>query len=101
MPESFRTTNPVPPLALPGLVTVVLFAFTLSLQEFIYSLAFISSSSQKTLGVGITTELIRGDVFFWQSLMAAAVIVAIPVAFVYNVFLNRLVAGLTLGAVKA
>ena len=88
------------PLAVPGLVTVVLFAFTLTLQEFIYSLAFISTSSHKTIGVGVTTELIRGDVFFWQSLMAGAVIVAIPLALIYNVFLNRLVAGLTLGAVK-
>jgi multiple sugar transport system permease protein len=60
----------------------------------------VTSSSQKTISIGVTTELIRGDVFFWQSLMAAAVIVAIPVALVYNFFLDRFIAGFTLGAVK-
>ena len=88
------------PLALPGLVTVVLFAFTLTLQEFIYSLAFISTSSHKTIGVGVTTELIRGDVFFWQSLQAATLMVAVPIALVFNLFLRRFIAGFTMGAVK-
>jgi multiple sugar transport system permease protein len=88
------------PLSVPGILTVVVFAFTLTMHEFIYALAFVSVSAQKTISVGVTTELIRGDVFFWQSLMAAAVIVAIPLAFLYNLFLDRFVAGMTLGAVK-
>ena len=88
------------PLTLPGIFTVVVFAFTLTMHEFIYALAFISSTSQKTISIGVPTELIRGDVFFWQSLMAAAVIVAVPVALVYNTFLNRFIQGFTGGAVK-
>lgn len=88
------------PLALPGILTVVIFSFTLTLHEFVYALAFVSTSSEKTISVGVPTELVRDDVLFWQSLMAAAMIVAIPVALVYNLFLDRFVAGLTLGAVK-
>lgn len=90
----------VMPLSLPGILTVVVFAFMLSLHEFIYALAFVSSSSQKPISVGVPTELVLGDVFFWQSLMAAAVIVAIPVAIVYSLFLDRFISGFTLGAVK-
>ena len=88
------------PISIPGLLTVVVFAFALTMHEFVYALAFVSSSDQKTISIGVTTELIRGDVFFWQSLMAAAAIVAIPVAFLYNIFLDRFIAGFTLGAVK-
>jgi multiple sugar transport system permease protein len=88
------------PLVLPGIFTVVVFAFTLTMHEFIYALAFISSSSAKTISIGVPTELVRGDVFFWQSLMAAAVIVAIPIALLYNFFLDRFVQGFTMGAVK-
>jgi multiple sugar transport system permease protein len=90
----------VMPLSLSGIIAVVVFSFTLTLHEFIYALSFISSSAQRTLSVGVPVELIRGDVFFWQSLLAAAVIVALPVGFVYNLFLDRLVAGFTMGAVK-
>ena len=90
----------VMPLSIPGILTVVVFAFMLSLHEFIYALAFVSFSSQKPISVGVPTELVLGDVFFWQSLMAAAVIVAIPVALVYNFFLDRFISGFTLGAVK-
>jgi multiple sugar transport system permease protein len=90
----------VMPLSLSGVIAVVVFTFTLTLHEFIYALTFVSSSSQKTISVGVPIELIRGDVFFWQSLLAAAVIVAIPVGIVYNLFLDRLVAGFTGGAVK-
>lgn len=90
----------VMPLSLSGIIAVVVFTFTLTLHEFIYALAFISSSDQRTISVGVPIELVRGDVFFWQSLLAAAVIVAIPVGIVYNFFLDRLVAGLTAGAVK-
>jgi len=88
------------PLSLPGILTAIVFSVALTLHEFIYALAFTTSSNQKTVSIGVTTELIRGDVFFWQSLMAAAVIVAIPVAFVYNLFLDRFIEGFTLGAVK-
>ena len=88
------------PLSLPGLLTVVVFAFTLSLHEFVYALAFVTSTGGKTISTGVTTELIRGDIYFWQALMAAAVIVALPVAFLYNLFLDRFIQGFTLGAVK-
>lgn len=90
----------VMPLSLSGIVAVTVFTFTLTLHEFIYALAFVSSSAQRTISVGVPTELIRGDVFFWQSLMAAAALVALPVGIAYNLFLDRLVAGFTLGAVK-
>jgi multiple sugar transport system permease protein len=90
----------VMPLSAPGMIAVIVFTFTLTLHEFIYALAFVSSSSQRTISVGVPTELVRGDVFFWQSLLAAAVIVAIPVGLIYNLFLNRLVQGFTMGAVK-
>lgn len=90
----------VVPLAVPGILTVIVFTFTLTMHEFIYALSFISATSQKTVSIGVPTELVRGDVFFWQSLMAAAVIVAIPVALLYNFFLDRFVRGFTMGAVK-
>ncbi|MCI0712042.1 MAG: carbohydrate ABC transporter permease, partial [Chloroflexi bacterium] len=88
------------PLSLPGLLTVVIFSFMLTLHEYIYALAFTTTSSEKPISVGVTTELIRGDVFFWQSLMAAAIFVALPIAVIYNLFLTRFVSGLTMGAVK-
>jgi multiple sugar transport system permease protein len=88
------------PLALPGIFTVVVFAFTLTMHEFIYALAFVASSDHMTISVGVPTNLVRGDVFFWQSLMASAVIVAVPVALIYNFFLDRFVQGFTMGAVK-
>ena len=90
----------VMPLSLPGMIAVTVFTFTLTLHEFMYALAFISSSGQRPISVGVPIELVRGDVFFWQSLLAASVIVAIPVGIVYNMFLNRLVQGFTMGAVK-
>ncbi|MDO8753904.1 MAG: carbohydrate ABC transporter permease [Anaerolineales bacterium] len=88
------------PLSMSGVVAVIAFTFTLTLHEFVYALAFVTSSAQRTISVGVPTELVRGDVFYWQSLMAAAAIVAIPVGLVYNIFLDRLVAGFTMGAVK-
>jgi multiple sugar transport system permease protein len=88
------------PLAFPGIVAVIVFAFTLTASEFIYALAFISPSAEKVVSTGVPTELVRGDVFFWQSLQAAAVIVAAPIAFVFTLFLDRFVAGFTMGAVK-
>lgn len=88
------------PLVLPGIFTVIVFTFTLTMQDFIYSLAFVSSVSNMTISVGVPTQLIRGDVFYWQSLMAAVVIIAVPVAFLYNIFLDRFIRGFTMGAVK-
>ena len=88
------------PMVMPGIFTVVVFTFTLTMQDFIYALAFISSSSSMTVSVGVPTVLIKGDVLYWQSLMAAAMILAIPVAFVYNLFLSRFIQGFSLGAVK-
>jgi multiple sugar transport system permease protein len=88
------------PLSLSVMIAVIVFTFTLTLHEFIYAATSITASAHKTLSVGVPIELVRGDVFFWQSLLAAAIIVAIPVAIVYNFFLDRLVAGFTMGAVK-
>ena len=88
------------PLSLPGLVAVVVFTATLATGELIYALAFVSQTSQKTVSVGVPTELVRGDVFFWQSLMAAALLVAVPLALLFNAFLKRFIAGFTMGAVK-
>ena len=90
----------VMPLSLSGVIAVVVFTFALTLHEFIYALTFISSLAQKTISTGVPTELVRGDVFYWQSLMAAAAIAALPVGIVYTFFLDRLVAGFTMGAVK-
>jgi multiple sugar transport system permease protein len=88
------------PLALPGIVAVIVFTFTLSAQEFIYALSFISQTGGKTISIGVPTELVRGDVFFWQSLQAATVIVAVTIAFAFNLFLGRIISGFTMGAVK-
>jgi multiple sugar transport system permease protein len=88
------------PVAFPGLIAVVVFASTLSASEFIYALAFVSQTSQKTVSVGVPTELVRGDIFFWQALQAATLIVAIPIALLFNLFLKRFISGFTMGAVK-
>jgi multiple sugar transport system permease protein len=88
------------PVSLPGLLTIVIFAFTLVLQEYVYGLTFVSSSSEKLVTLGVVTDLVRGDVFFWGPLMAGALIVALPVAVVYNIFLDTFVRGITGGAVK-
>ena len=88
------------PLSMLGILTVVIFAFTLSMQEFVYALTFVSSTNQKTVTVGVPTDLMRGDLYLWGSLMAAALIAGIPMAIVYNLFLDRFVAGITGGAIK-
>jgi multiple sugar transport system permease protein len=88
------------PLSVPAILTVVIFTFTLTLQEFVYALTFVSSSDQKTNTLGVTTDLVRGDVFYWGELMAGALIAAVPVAIAYNFFLDRFIAGITGGAVK-
>jgi multiple sugar transport system permease protein len=88
------------PLSVSGILTVVVFAFTLSMHEFIYALAFISVSAHKTISIGVPTELVRGDVFRWGPLMAGALIASLPVAVMYTFFLDRFIAGFTMGAVK-
>jgi multiple sugar transport system permease protein len=88
------------PLAVSGVLTVVVFAFTLSMHEFIYALTFISVSLKKTVSIGVPEELVRGDVFQWGPLMAGSLIASLPVAVVYTYFLDRFVAGFTMGAVK-
>jgi multiple sugar transport system permease protein len=88
------------PLSLPGILTTVIFTFTLTLQEFVYALTFVSASDQKPITLGVATDLIRGDVFYWGEIMAGALIASIPVAIAYNLFLDRFIAGITGGAVK-
>ncbi|MFA5594082.1 MAG: carbohydrate ABC transporter permease [Trueperaceae bacterium] len=83
------------PLAVPGILTVVVFAFTLSTSEFVYALTFVQESAQKTVSIGIPTELVRGDVFRWGPLLAGALIASIPVAVLYTFFIDQFVAGLT------
>ena len=78
----------------------LIFAFTLSMQDFLYGLAFVSPGDQKPVPVGVPTELIRGDVFFWGSIMAAALLVGLPVAILYNFFLDRFIQGITGGVGK-
>jgi multiple sugar transport system permease protein len=90
----------VMPLSLAGVLTVAIFAFTLSMQDFVYALTFVSSSDQKVVNIGVVTELIRGDVFYWGSLMAGALIAGLPVAILYSFFLDYFVRGITGGAVK-
>ena len=87
------------PLAVPGLISAGIFAFTLSWNEFIYALTFVSSSEFKTVPVGVLTELVDGDVYHWGSLMAGALFGSIPVAILYSFFVEHYVAGMT-GAVK-
>jgi multiple sugar transport system permease protein len=88
------------PLSIPGLLTVVIFAFTLVMQEFVYALTFITSVKKMTVSLGLPVALVRGDVYYWGSLMGAALISSIPVAVLYNLFLDRFIAGITGGAVK-
>ena len=87
------------PLAVPGILSAGIFAFTLSWNEFLYALVFIHSPINKTIPVGVTSELIKGDVFFWGSLMAGALLGSVPVAVVYSFFVEYYVSGMT-GAVK-
>jgi multiple sugar transport system permease protein len=88
------------PLSVPAILTIVIFTFTLTLQEFVYALTFISASDQKPITLGVATDLVRGDIFFWGELMAGALIASVPVAIAYNLFLDRFIAGITGGAVK-
>ena len=88
------------PISVSGILTVVIFAFTLTTQDFVYALTFISTAEHQTVGVGVPIFLVRGDVYYWGSLMAACLLASLPIALVYNVFLDRFIAGFTVGAVK-
>jgi multiple sugar transport system permease protein len=88
------------PISVPGILTVVIFSFSLVMNEFIYAVSFITASSSKTVSTGIYTELIRGDVFYWGALMAATLIPSIPLALLYNTFLDRFIQGFTGGAFR-
>jgi multiple sugar transport system permease protein len=88
------------PMAIPGVIFSAMFSFTLSWNEFVYALTFISSTTQKTMSVAVPTELIRGDAYFWGELMAASLIGSVPVAVLYSFFMEYFVSGLTAGALK-
>ena len=88
------------PMAIPGIVCVTLFGFTLTWNEFTYALTFVSQTAHKTAVVGVTADLIRGDIFYWGSLMAGAVVASLPIVVIYVWFLDYYVSGLTAGAVK-
>jgi multiple sugar transport system permease protein len=96
--QAFRLI--VLPVIVPGVITAGIFAFTLTYQEYIYALTFVSASANKTISYGVTSDLIRGDVFYWGSLMSGALIGAIPVAVVYAFSLDHFIHGLTAGALK-
>src|SRR5439155_237288 len=89
-----------PRLIVPGILTVVVFTFTLVMQEFVYALTFISSVEKMTVSLGVPIALVRGDVYHWGALMAAALFTSIPLAVVYNLFIDRFIQGFTMGAVK-
>jgi multiple sugar transport system permease protein len=90
----------VMPISLAGILTAIIFSFTLVTQEFVYGVTFITSSSSYTVSVGIPTFLVRGDVYFWGSMMGACLIASMPIAIVYNFFVDRFVAGFTMGAIR-
>jgi multiple sugar transport system permease protein len=88
------------PVVLPGILTAAIFAFTLSFQEYVYALTFISSTVHRTIPVGISVEMVRGDVYFWGPLMASAIVGSIPVVVLYALSLDYFISGMTTGAVK-
>jgi multiple sugar transport system permease protein len=88
------------PMAIPGVIFSAMFSFTLSWNEFVYALTFISSTTHKTMSVAVPTELIRGDAYFWGELMAASLLGSVPVAILYSFFMEYFVSGLTAGALK-
>jgi multiple sugar transport system permease protein len=90
----------VVPISMAGVLTVVIFTLTLVMQEFVYALTFISSAAKFTVSVGVPTFLVHGDVYFWGSIMAGGLIASIPIAILYNFFVDRFIAGFTVGAIK-
>jgi len=90
----------VVPISFSGILTVAIFSFTLVMQEFVYAVTFISSVHNMTVGIGVPTFLVHGDVYFWGSLMAGCFIASVPIAIIYNFFVDRFISGFTMGAVK-
>jgi multiple sugar transport system permease protein len=90
----------VVPISFSGILTVAIFSFTLVMQEFVYAVTFISSVRNMTVGIGVPTFLVHGDVYFWGSLMAGCFIASVPIAIIYNYFVDRFISGFTMGAVK-
>lgn len=90
----------VVPISMAGVLTVVIFTLTLVMQEFVYALTFISSAAKFTVSVGVPTFLVHGDVYFWGSIMAGGLIASIPIAILYNFFVDRFIAGFTVGAIR-
>ena len=88
------------PVSVPGILTVVIFTFSLCVNEFIYAVTFISSSDNRTISAGVPSDLIRGDLVQWGAIAAAVLIPSIPLALLYNAFLNRFIAGFTGGAFR-
>jgi len=88
------------PMSVAGILTAIIFSFTLVMQEFVYGLTFITSAHNFTISVGVPTFLVRGDVYFWGSLMGACFVASVPIAVLYNVFVDRFISGFTVGAVK-
>ena len=88
------------PISVPGILTVVIFTFSLVVNEFVYAITFITSSTNRTLTVGVPTDLIRGDLYNWPGIMAAILIPASRWPSLYNAFLNRFIAGFTGGAFR-
>jgi multiple sugar transport system permease protein len=90
----------VVPISMAGILTVVIFTLTLVMQEFVYALTFITAARNYTVSVGVPTFLVHGDVYFWGSLMAGCFISSVPIAILYNFFVDRFIAGFTVGAIK-
>lgn len=90
----------VVPISLSGILTCIIFAFALVVQEFVYAVTFITTESRMMVSVGVPTYAIRGDVYFWGSLMGACLIASLPIAILYNFFVDRFVQGFTVGAIK-
>jgi multiple sugar transport system permease protein len=88
------------PVSVPGILTVVIFTFSLCVNEFIYAITFITSSDHRTISAGVPSDLIRGDLVQWGAIAAAVLIPAIPLALLYNAFLDRFIAGFTGGAFR-
>jgi multiple sugar transport system permease protein len=88
------------PMSVAGVLTTIIFTLTLVMQEFVYGLTFITTGTRLTLSVGVPTFLVRGDVYFWGSLMGACFIASVPIAILYNFFVDRFIAGFTVGSVK-
>jgi multiple sugar transport system permease protein len=90
----------VMPISDAGMLTAVIFAFTLVTQEFVYGVTFITASSSYTVSVGMPTFLVRCDVYFWDSMMAVCRIASVPIAIIYNLFVTRFEVGFTMGVIK-